>query len=295
MLYKLLYFFVKIRRGILLRFLGENEKILRVKNGLLMKIDPKNETDQTFYFGNYERALVHFTQKFVVAGDTCIDIGSHKGYFTLQMAKIVGEMGTVHAFDPDPNAFQILTTNVQLNKLSNVRMNNTALADKRGKCEFYLNNYLGHSSRFPNKYASPNIARSIQVETLPLDDYINDLKLDRNQKLSLIKIDAEGSEHLILEGMRTTVREFKPVLHMEINFLSLDEAAVDKKYFNDFFKTNNYSVFQIDFYRDKKLRINYTFTRLENVFNVKGKDMIDIIAINSNSEYWQRFEKFVIH
>lgn len=290
MVFNFFLFFLKKYRSIRIRLLGKDARIVKIKNGLLMKIDPSSETDQTFYFGNYERALLHFIREFVQPGDTCLDIGSHKGYFTMQLSRQTGAKGAVHAFDPDPNAFRILTENCKLNRLSNVYLNNLALADKKGQCEFFLNNYLGHSSRFPNKYAAPNIAKSIIVQTLPLDEYLNQPTMSL-QEISFIKIDAEGSEQLIISGMQESIKRFKPAIHMEINYLSLREAKADNTFFTDFFKKNNYKVFWIDFYRDKFLKTHYTFRELKEIFDVTGQDMIDIVAIDPSSQYWERFKR----
>jgi len=37
-------------------------------------------------------------------GDTCIDAGSHVGYYTCLLAHLVGESGRVYAFDANPEA-----------------------------------------------------------------------------------------------------------------------------------------------------------------------------------------------
>jgi FkbM family methyltransferase len=289
MVFNLFLPFLKAYRRVVIWFLGSDERVIKVKGGLRMKINPQIETDQTFYFGNYERALMHFISEFVKEGDVCLDIGSHKGYFAIQMSRLAGPAGQVHAFDPDPNAFAILSENCKLNDLRNVKLNNIALADKRGTCEFFLNNYLGHSSRFPNKYAAPNVASKITVETVTLDEYLAQAGGSSKGRVAFAKIDAEGSEQLIVSGMKSTIEGEKPVIHMEINYLSLKQAGTDREFFNSFFTKNNYRVYWINYYRDKFLQLRYTYKELKDVFDVENEDMIDIVAVNPQSKYWERF------
>ena len=54
---------------------------------------------------------------------------------------------------------------------------------------------------------------AIEVEVKNLDDVVEELGLD---KVSLIKIDAEGAKYAILRGAMNTLKRFKPRLIMEV-------------------------------------------------------------------------------
>src|SRR5947207_14750968 len=55
--------------------------------------------------GGYEAAEVEFVRRLLRPGDVAIDAGAHIGFFTMQMAAMVGAAGKVYAFEPfDPNA-----------------------------------------------------------------------------------------------------------------------------------------------------------------------------------------------
>jgi FkbM family methyltransferase len=288
---KIAYSILKKYRKIMLARIGTEPIWVKLNKGFWMKIDPLNDTDQTFYFGNYERALSNFVSNFVKPGDLCFDIGTHKGYFTLQMAQKVGSTGRVYSFDPDPNAFEILEQNRNYNKFNQVVLNHIALADKKGTCEFFLNNYLGHSSRFPNEYAAPNVSTKISVPTTTLDAYVAENNITPEQhKISFVKIDAEGSEPLIISAMGATMEKFSPAIHMEINYLSLKAADVNANVIEDHLRKYGYSIYIMDFVRTTTGGINYTFVEVKNLDNTSNKDMIDIIAINKSSEYWARFQ-----
>src|SRR6202051_3555714 len=55
--------------------------------------------------GRYEADEIAFVRSVLKPGDTAIDVGAHIGFFTMQMAAIVGPTGAVYAFEPfDANA-----------------------------------------------------------------------------------------------------------------------------------------------------------------------------------------------
>src|SRR3982074_3219529 len=53
----------------------------------------------------YEQGEIAFVPQLLRRGDIAIDIGGHIGFFTMQMAALVGDRGKVYAFEPyDANA-----------------------------------------------------------------------------------------------------------------------------------------------------------------------------------------------
>src|SRR5713101_7274358 len=55
--------------------------------------------------GRYEVDEIAFVRSVLKPGDTAIDVGAHIGFFTMQMAAMVGPTGAVYAFEPfDSNA-----------------------------------------------------------------------------------------------------------------------------------------------------------------------------------------------
>src|SRR5205085_2967995 len=55
--------------------------------------------------GRYEQDEIRFVRRVLALGDTAIDVGAHIGFFTMQMAAMVGPRGRIVAFEPfAPNA-----------------------------------------------------------------------------------------------------------------------------------------------------------------------------------------------
>lgn len=145
--------------------------------------------------GVYEVNTTQYIKDFVKEGDVVLDIGSNFGYFTLLLAKQVGPTGVVHSFEAHPELFKILKKNVELNGYNNIKLYNVAVSNFVGRGRFYLNSiWAGTSSIFPHRH----IKEAVIVKFISIDS----LDLERT---SFAKIDVEGAEALVLDGMRNTI------------------------------------------------------------------------------------------
>lgn len=209
-------------RAFRLARLGSDPQWRHVPGRFQMLIDPADEMDRAFLFGDYEQPLLRLIHSRVRPGDVCLDIGAQKGFISLHLAQAAGPAGRVLSFEPDPRARQALDGHLRRNRFSHVSVFPCALGDEENTCDFSLTSQLGWSSRFPNQTARSAVTSSIQVPVRRLDDIIAELGLaPERHRLSFIKMDAEGSEPLILAGARRTLRRFRPTLHIEINQASL--------------------------------------------------------------------------
>jgi len=131
-------------------------------------------------------------------GDIVIDTGANIGYYALQAARQVGKDGLVYAFEPDPDNFKALTENIDINSLTNVKAIQKAVSNRTGTTKLYKKDSQSHS--MCNHTVIPTRG-SILVETIALDDSLYGCPASVRNKISLIKIDVEGAEPLVLEGL----------------------------------------------------------------------------------------------
>ncbi len=144
-------------------------------------------------------------------GDWVVDIGANVGHYTKKLSELVGESGRVFAFEPMPTTFSLLASNVQMFQHSNVSLMNAAVSDKLDlvgmavpKFDTGLDNYYEAQL---SKEADPETSTS--VLTLSLDSLLIE------HPVSLVKIDAEGHEAFVLEGMKALIETHRPVLVLE--------------------------------------------------------------------------------
>ena len=117
------------------------------------------------------------------------------------------------AFEMDAVHSLALAENVKANKQSNVRVEQNAVARESGRAHYVRPHqaadptlHLTCGDRLPSPRTKLVVARSI-------DDYthLQGLRPD------VVKIDVEGSETAVLEGMVETIARFRPVLFVEIH------------------------------------------------------------------------------
>lgn len=153
---------------------------------------------------------------FVPEGSTVLDIGANLGKYTHALSRIVGLSGTVLAFEPIPEAYEMLSYACKKLSWSNVVIYNLALSDENSKHQMSVpldNNGLEilGLAYLEGRKKSDMVHTTYFVETRCLDDMGLDLK-----KLDFIKCDVEGAELKVFKGAERTIRKFKPIIMAEI-------------------------------------------------------------------------------
>jgi FkbM family methyltransferase len=172
-------------------------------------------------WGVWERPITEQIQELLHPGDTFLDVGADFGWYTVIAADVVGPGGRVIAFEPAPENRAFLKRNVAANALSNTVVEPVALSNKPGKLTFHLNqtNTGDHSL-----LASQGRPGTMEVEATSLDLYLKDF----TGEVSVVKIDTQGAEGLILEGMRQTMQRYpKMILIVEFTPDALRQTGHD--------------------------------------------------------------------
>lgn len=185
-----------------------------------------------------EIRLSRFIIENLSANDTFIDVGTHFGFFTC-LASILLPNGKVYSFEASAETYKILKKNTE--SLTNVMAFHQAISNKEGDLEFYefpvlyseynsseIEQYK-HASWYKNNQPNKNI-----VKTTSLDSFIGN-----NQLLpKIIKIDVEGAEHMVLEGLKNTLNSQNTLVVME--YLSDERDNKNHIIAENIFKEYNY-------------------------------------------------------
>lgn len=145
--------------------------------------------------GTYEPHITRLFRKLVRPGMVVIDVGANIGWYTLMAANLTAGSGLVISLEPDPTTFSLLVKSVHENSFSNVKPIEKCASDSIGHATLFL-------SEDENKGAN-SIVRQIgknrkNVPAITIDKLLDDLQISG---VGLIKIDAEGAEPLVLEGL----------------------------------------------------------------------------------------------
>ena len=156
--------------------------------------------------GIYEKETTDWIVSSLREGDTFLDVGANAGYFTLIGYSSVGPTGKVIAFDPVPLNCNTVRGHLDQNNIFNVVVEGLAVSNASGKTRFSVqhNNANSHMSDISISHATEKEDESIEVDVVKLDDYVASNKI----MPSVIKVDVEGAEKLVLEGAGMLLRDF---------------------------------------------------------------------------------------
>jgi FkbM family methyltransferase len=207
-------FFKKIAKIFLILLLGDKLRVLKMRKGLfkgiLLEINLKNQL--ALIFGTNEIHLQKAIKEHISFADTVFDIGSHIGYVSIAMSKIVGEQGKVYSFEAIPATSNKCKRNLELNSCVNVNLTNKALSDKSETTVFRIpdggENYPMASMIW---HSSSKDFVEVEVESITIDTDTRFSSLSP----TFVKIDVEGAEGKVIKGMQGLIKRCNPVIFIE--------------------------------------------------------------------------------
>ena len=165
---------------------------------------------------------LYVARKLISKGDTVFDIGANVGQFTILFSVLVGERGSVHAFEPVDQAYSKLINNIEKCSLrSNIKANKIALSDKNSEAFIYTPVGDLTQSSLAKHTESDSWSACIEKEkieiqkviTMTLDTYMKENKIRR---INYIKCDVEGSEFAVIKGaLKALSAQESPIILLE--------------------------------------------------------------------------------
>lgn len=162
-----------------------------------------------FLKDEYEPDVTKIFLNEIHEGDIVIDIGANIGYFTLLAARLVGEKGKVFAFEPEPNNYDLLLKNIEINNYKNVIPIQKAVSNENKTTKLFLRQDSSMNSLLEGFNANPSIG-DISIDTVTIDNFFKDNPL--KSKIKLIKMDIEGAEMQAILGMLDLIKENKELV-----------------------------------------------------------------------------------
>ncbi|RME57936.1 FkbM family methyltransferase [Candidatus Parcubacteria bacterium] len=175
-----------------------------------------------YFFGGYEKGMLALLRDRALelsSGGVFVDIGANVGQHSLYMSRFCRE---VHAFEPLPSNLSRLREKLETNDVNNVRVHPFGLGEKAGEFPFFLppKQDMGIGT-FLEGALTRDDAASLTLPVKEADQYF----LEQGIIPDLIKMDVEGYEAKVLQGMQNVLRKFTPVLVMEFSEMLLNEIG----------------------------------------------------------------------
>ncbi len=221
--------------------------MIRVQNtrtGFCIPSDVYIPTSFKMLFGRYEAGPISMLLTLLPKGGIFVDVGANIGYISRKAAIKLGHNGKIFAFEPNQEVYQVLRQNMQ--PFKGAVTANLGLSNTNGRKSFWVGNNRSMGSlneEFPNVLLvneGEDTLRKIEVEIAIGDEVL----LGIDDTIDAIKIDVEGHEYEVLDGLRKTIklRRVKSFF-IEINPRAQSIAGHDCQEIFDFLKKYEYIPF----------------------------------------------------
>ncbi len=203
--------------------------------GSLLKLDPED----SLFLGSHDYELyeTRLTLGLVRPGDVAVDVGAMIGYYTMMLAKQATGTGRVYAFEPDPRNFELLTENIAMNRYEHVTARQALVGASSGTSKLFL---APEQYRGDNRAYAHDDREGVDVEMVALDDVIT-------EPVDLVKIDVQGYEGHVLEGMKDLIaRSDHLTMLLEYSPTLLDEAGTEPRAMLASLGALGFKLFEVD-------------------------------------------------
>ena len=196
-----------------IRFVRGSVRTIESGVGTGLKIDV--DRGAAYASGTVERPVQEALEHLLAPGATFYDIGANVGFFSLIAARLVGPEGAVYAFEPVPENARHIERNARLNGFSNVMVVEAAASNRTGTGDLILTRHAGGATLRTADVGTPPDATDVTpVPLVRLDDWI---RREGASPPDVVKVDVEGAEWSVFDGMLATIREHQPILVYEID------------------------------------------------------------------------------
>ena len=180
------------------------------------------------------------------SGDV-LDIGANIGYTAWVFSEVIATGSKVYAFEPDGTTYAMLEELIRTKKLAkNVEPLNMAVGSEKGILEFWHNKDHSADHRVATaefRKVRPDSNEVTRVPVTTVDDFVAERKLER---ISFAKIDVQGYETAVCEGMSRTLEKF-PGMRVCLEFMpeAIAELGFEPSALLKFFSVRGYRFYAL--------------------------------------------------
>lgn len=176
---------------------------------------------EIYLMGGYEEDQIEAFLKIIPRNcrGTILDIGANVGTHSIAFAR---NFKQVHAFEPNKELWSTFERNVSINGLTNVLLHKTGLGDEKGSVPFYsiAKDNLGLGTALPVEQYDL-LLQQIDVIDIEVGDEIVRRQIGQ---VNAMKIDVQGFEPQVLEGLKHTIRSDRPILWIEVGISTVEKG-----------------------------------------------------------------------
>lgn len=172
--------------------------------------------------GTLEPPVVEALRRTVRPGHVVYDVGANLGYYTLAAARLVGPQGRVVAFEPVPWCAEAVACNIALNGLAHAEIRAQAVGAESGRARLLVVEEASWS-HLASTGRHAQTREEIDVDVVVLDELVAAGELPAPD---VLKVDVEGAELQVVEGLRETIARHGPRIICELHDTNARFAAL---------------------------------------------------------------------
>lgn len=241
---------MQLRQQIWERFAGNRElppSLVNWHHGSQLRLNMGSEISHSlFVLGAFDPNEFAFLETFLQPGMVFVDGGAHEGVYSLFAALRTAPGGRVIAFEPSDRERSAWKANMELNHCQAMLID-AALGQADGEATLIVaqGQRSGHNTLGSFVWEGVREARRERVTLRSLDRVADELGLTR---LDLLKLDIEGAETAALRGAARVLREFRPVLLLEVSPRSLAAQGSSREELLALLDESGYELFSFDYW-----------------------------------------------
>ncbi|MSR65652.1 MAG: FkbM family methyltransferase [Verrucomicrobiae bacterium] len=180
-------------------------------------------------------------------GKVVIEAGAHMGIYSIYFASRV-EGGRLISFEPNPVSYDFIRRNLKLNGFDNAVAVHAGLSNQPGVLKLTSNRFNRSVGTFRQDKSKsfkadrvPLIEAEVPVTTV--DETVRKYALPR---VDFVKIDTEGFESFVIEGMKATLQTTDLILYFEVHGFTPELQRADLERIWRFVSPLDYQVVKLE-------------------------------------------------
>lgn len=206
-----------------------------------------------------------FLKRIIPKVKVVFDVGANSGDYSKSILEINDKV-TIHAFEPDTRAFEILKKNIG----DKANINNIAMGEKEGEMTLYRHKNKTVFNSLYDIHAEGESGDKINIKVSTVDDYCAKEKINH---IDFLKIDVEGYEFPVIKGADIMLQ--KGAIDM-VQFEFSGATVESRAFLNDFLKffaKYNYTLYKLK---------PFSLEKVEYYTDMERFSLSNFVAIHNN-------------
>lgn len=231
-----------------------------------------------------------------ISGGVFVDVGANLGQ-TLIEFWLTDPRNSYVGFEPNNTCIEYLETLIDINSLDGYKVIPVGLFNENKILPLYIQNNL-EADACATVVENLRPGRKYDVDSIQCQKFDDVFPELNTNSISLIKIDVEGSELEVLQGMTATVERLKPPILCEVLFTDRKADLMFMCHRNEILVKLldkwEYSVFQIvkNYNSSKIIDLKKISSFSIEYWNLSNKDLCDYLFIPKENE---EYLKLILH